>query len=313
MTPSTPAAPASHAPTSADVAAAADRIAGYARHTPILRAHLNGRPLLLKLEHLQLTGAFKLRGALNALMAGPPTDHIITASGGNHGLGVATAARLLGRQATVYLPETTPEAKTRRLARTGAELISVGQHYAHAADTAQQRARTDGLHYLHAYDDAQVIAGQGTLGREIAAQAPDCDSIVVAVGGGGLAAGVRLGADPATTVVAAEPRGCPTLHAALAAGAPVETSVDSVASSALGASRLGTLPYTVISHHPIHPTLVDDDQIVAARQRLWEEFRLAVEPAAAVPLAAWLAGAVPGALPCLVICGANADWTPHEG
>ncbi|MBB4931598.1 threonine dehydratase [Lipingzhangella halophila] len=300
-----------HVPTAVDVRAAAERILPYARRTPILRARVDGRPLALKLEHMQLTGAFKLRGALNALLGGEPTDRVITASGGNHGLGVATAARLLGIQAIVYVPTTVPEAKARRLEQSGAELVRVGDHYAVAADAAHKRAADEGVRYLHAYDDPLVVAGQGTVGHEIAADAPECDTVAVAVGGGGLLAGVRLGAGE-RRVVAVEPQGCQSLHAALAAGAPVDAPVDSVASSALGATRVGESPFGVLRANPVSTALVSDEEIIAARDRLWEEFRIAAEPAAAVPFAAWLAGRVPGNQACLVICGANSDWQPGD-
>ncbi|MFE9243618.1 serine/threonine dehydratase [Nocardiopsis sp. NPDC006938] len=305
---STTTAPA--VPTATDVRAAAERIAPYARRTPVMRAEIDGRPLTLKLEHLQRTGAFKLRGALNALLGGEPTDRVVTASGGNHGLGVATAASLLGMHATVYVPETVPEAKAEPLADTGAEIVRVGEEYAQAAEAARTRAEAGGVRYLHAFDDALVVAGQGTLGLEIAADAPECDSIVVAVGGGGLVAGVRLGAG-GREVVGVEPEGCQSLHAALAAGHPVSTPVDSVASSALGAATLGRVPFEVLRANTVTPVLVDDAEIIDAQTRLWKEFRIAAEPAAAVPFAAWLAGRVPGDHPCLVVCGANADWRLH--
>ncbi|WP_067966517.1 serine/threonine dehydratase [Nocardiopsis trehalosi] len=298
-------------PTAADVRAAAARIAPYARRTPLLRATVDGRPLTLKLEHLQLTGAFKLRGALNALLAGPPTDRVVTASGGNHGLGVAAAARLLGLEAVVYVPETVPAVKARRLEASGAAVVRVGSHYAEAAAAAVDRAEAEGLRYLHAYDDPDVVAGQGTVGYEIAADAPECDTVAVAVGGGGLVAGVRLGA-AGRRVVGVEPEGCRGLHAALEAGRPVTGPVDSVASSALGAARVGDVPFAVLRAHPVDTALVTDAEITSARDRLWEEFRVAAEPAAAVPFAAWLAGRVPGEHPCLVVCGANADWTAAD-
>ncbi|RCV50915.1 threonine/serine dehydratase [Marinitenerispora sediminis] len=312
MTPSTTAPTPTDArpvPTEADVRAAAERIAGYARRTPVLRARVDGRPLLLKLEQLQITGAFKLRGALNALRAGEPTDKVITASGGNHGLGVAAAARMLGVTAVVYVPETVPEAKARLLQASGAELVRVGENYAAAAAAAHERADAEGVRYLHAYDDPQVVAGQGTVGLEIALDAPDCDTVAVAVGGAGLVAGVRLGTG-GRRVVAVEPEGCRSLHAALEAGEPVDTPVDSVASSALGASRVGDVPFAVLRRHPVATAMVSDAEILAARDRMWEEFRIAAEPAAAVPFAAWLAGRVPGENPCLIVCGANAEWTP---
>ncbi len=300
-----------HVPTAADVQTAAQRISRYARRTPILHTHVAGKPLALKLEHMQRTGAFKLRGALNALMGGEPADQVITASGGNHGLGVATAARLLGMQAIVYVPTTVPEAKARRLQGSGAELVREGDHYAVAAAAARERAANVGVRYLHAYDDPLVVAGQGTVGHEIAVDAPECDTVAAAVGGGGLVAGVRLGVGE-RQVVGVEPKGCQSLHAALDAGAPVDTEVDSVASSALGASRVGDAPFGVLRANPVSTALVSDEEIIDARDRLWEEFRIAAEPAAAAPFAAWLAGQVPGAAPCLVICGANSDWQPVD-
>ncbi|MFW5418509.1 serine/threonine dehydratase [Nocardiopsis sp. CNT-189] len=308
MAPST--APIAHVPDSAAVREAAERIAGRARRTPLLRARVDGRRVTLKLEHLQLTGSFKLRGALNALTA-RPAARVVAASGGNHGLGVAAAARMLGAEAVVYVPETVPEAKARRLEASGARLVRAGGRYAAAAEAALEYAADEGLRYLHAYDDPLIVAGQGTVGREIAQDAPDCDAVAVAVGGGGLAAGVRLGAE-GREVVAVEPEGCRSLHAALAAGEPVDAPVDSVAASALGATRVGRTPFEVLRTRPVTPALVSDGEILAARDRLWEEFRIAAEPAAAAPFAAWLAGRVPGENPCLVVCGANTDWRPAD-
>ncbi|MFV2197999.1 serine/threonine dehydratase [Nocardiopsis sp. LOL_012] len=302
---------AARTPTATDVRAAAERIAPYARRTPVLRAEVDGRPLTLKLEHLQRTGAFKLRGALNALLGGEPVQRVITASGGNHGLGVATAARLLGIGATVYVPETVPQAKAAALAATGAEIVRVGEGYAEASQAAGARAEHEGVRYLHAFDDPLIVAGQGTIGLEIAADAPECDTVAVAVGGGGLVAGVLLGAG-GRRVVGAEPQGCASLHAALAAGHPVTGPVDSAAASALGAPALGRVPFEVLRGRPVESALVDDGEITRAQDRLWEEFKIATEPAAAVPFAAWLAGRVPGENPCLVVCGANAGWH-HDG
>ncbi len=294
-------------PTPADVGRAAGRIAPYARRTPVLRATIDGKPLVLKLEQLQLTGSFKLRGALNALLGGPRPARVVTASGGNHGLAVATASALLDLPATVYVPESVPRAKARRIEAAGAALIRHGSTYAEAAAAAIAFADSSGGRYLPAYNDPLVVAGQGTCAAEAVADVPEVDSLVVAVGGGGLAAGTVLGA-AGRPVVAVEPEGCRALHDALAAGRPVDSAVDSVASSALGATRVGDLPFEIL--RPVRSALVTDEEVLAARDRLWEEFRLAVEPAGAVPFAAWLAGHLPGELPCLVLCGANTDWTP---
>jgi threonine dehydratase len=284
---------------------AAVRIAPYARRTPLLRVEVDGRPLVLKLELLQRTGSFKFRGALNALLAGERPERVVTASGGNHGMAVAAAAQTLGIPAAVYAPESIPDSKARRIVASGAALVRAGDTYAEAAKLAMEQPGA----YLPAYDHPDVIAGQGTVAAEIVADAPDVDALVVAVGGGGLAAGTVQGGGGLRTV-AVEPESCRALHDALAAGTPVDSPVDSVAADALGATRVGVLPFRVLSQADVLSVLVTDGEILAARDRLWEEFRLAVEPAAAAPFAAWLAGAVPGKLPCLVVCGANTDWIP---
>lgn len=295
-------------PTEADVAAAARRIKPYVRRTPVLDVTIDGQPVVFKLEHLQLTGSFKLRGALNALSLGPRPDLVVTASGGNHGLAVATAAHLLNLPAVVYVPETVPAGKARRIEAAGARLVRVGTRYADAATAAQAAATAPGSRYLPAYDDADVIAGQGTVAAEVIADRPEVDTFVVSVGGGGLAAGAVVGGG--RPVLAVEPDSCCCLHDALAAGEPVDTVVDSVAASALGASRVGALPFELLRNS--RSCLVSDAELLAARDRLWEEFRLAVEPAAALPLAALLSDQVSGALPCLVLCGANTDWQPTD-
>jgi threonine dehydratase len=299
-----------HPLTDADVSAALARIRPRIRRTPLLTVSVDGRSVVLKLEHLQLSGSFKFRGASNALISGPTTKHVVTASGGNHGLAVATAAALLGLPATVVVPTTAPEGKVRRIEATGARLIRSGNDYATAARTATELASSAGHRYLHAYDDPAVISGQGTVALEVITEDPEVDSVAVAVGGGGLAAGTALALGERLTV-AVEPHGCQALADALAAGRPVDTSVTSVAASALGATRVGDLPYAVLSTRPVTSVLVSDEEMLAARDRLWEEFRIAAEPAAAAPFAAWLAGQVPGRRPCVVICGANTDWTPR--
>ncbi len=189
-----------------DYRAAAVRISPYIRRTPVLRATVDGRPVSFKLEHLQVAGVFKIRGALQRSLARgddppePPAHGgaarppippaVVTASGGNHGLGVATAARWLGTPATVFVPATAPEAKARRIAAQGADVVKTGSVYADAERAARAFAAEHDLYYVHAYDDPAVVAGQGTVGLEIAADLPDCDAVAVPVGGGGLLAGV---------------------------------------------------------------------------------------------------------------------------
>lgn len=300
-------------PSRPDVEAAAHRIAGSVRRTPQLDAVVAGVPVSFKLEQLQVTGSFKARGALNAVLSlvGPPAA-VVAASGGNHGLGVAWAAGQLGIFATVVVPEPTPAEKTRRLGLFGATVVRHGAVYAEAE--AHARLLADQLHapFVHPYEDPAVIAGQGTVGLEVLADA-DCDAVVLAVGGGGLIAGVATALDGSgVAVVGAEPTGIPTLHAALAAGAPVEVAADSVTASALGARRTGTLNLAIAQERVREVVLVPDDRILAARDLLWEELRLAVEPAAATGLAAVLDGAVEAERPCVVLCGANSAWTPAE-
>jgi threonine dehydratase len=291
-------------PTAASVAEAAAAVAPHVRRTPVLRAEVGGRPLVLKLEHLQRGGSFKLRGAVNALATGPRPEHVVTASGGNHGIAVATAAVSLGLPATVYVPATAPEGKTRRIEAAGARLIRHGATYGEAAVAALAEAQAPGVRYVPAYDDPAVVAGQGTVTAEAVADAPEVDAVVVAAGGGGLSAGAVLGAG-GRTVVVVEPENCCCVHRALEAGRPVDSAVDSVAASALGATRVGEVPFAVLSSANVVSVLVTDAELLAAQDRLWEEFRLAVEAAAALPFAAWLAGRVPGERACLVLCGAN--------
>ncbi|MFL6142195.1 MAG: serine/threonine dehydratase [Labedaea sp.] len=295
--------------TPTDVAGAALRVAPYVRRTPVLRTEVDGRPVVLKLEHLQRTGSFKLRGAVNAVVGGSGPEHVVTASGGNHGLAVATAAGLLSLPATVFVPVTAPEGKARRIAATGARLVRHGTIYAEAVAGALDEAAAVGGRCVPAYDDPLVVAGQGTCALEVTEQVPEVDTVVVGVGGGGLIAGTVLAAG-GRTVVAVEPEHCCCLHNALAAGTPVDSAVDSVAASALGATRVGDVPFGVLRDSGVRSVVVGDQEILAARDRLWEEFRLAVEPAAAASFAAFLAGLVPGELPCLVLSGSNTDWSP---
>jgi threonine dehydratase len=211
--------------TPTDVADAARRVAPYVRRTPVLRTEVDGRPVVFKLEHLQRTGSFKLRGALNAMLTAAGPAHVVTASGGNHGLAVATAAALLDRPATVFVPVSVPDGKARRIEAVGARLIKQGAIYSEAVDAALAEASAIGGMCLPAYNDPFVVAGQGTCALEVIDQVSDVDTLVTAVGGGGLTAGTVL-ASGGRPVVAVEPFGCNALNAALAAGEPVDTAVD---------------------------------------------------------------------------------------
>jgi len=277
----------------------------YVRRTPTMHVTVDGRPLVLKLEHLQLTGSFKIRGAVNKLLSLDASE-VVTASGGNHGIAVAQAAQLLGAHATVFVPVTAPETKTRRIEALGAKLIRHGNTYAEAALAAREL----GLPYVEAYNDQKVIEGQSTVTGEIVEDVPEVDAIAIAVGGGGLIAGTAL-ASGGRHIIAVEPEHCCAMHNALKAGAPVDSEVDSVAADALGATRAGELPLEILRQHHVSSVLVSDEDVLAARDRLWADFRLAVEPAGAAAFAAFVSGDVPGELPCVVLCGANSEWQPR--
>ena len=300
-------------PTRDDVAAAAARIAPHLRRTPLIAVDLAGRRLWLKLEHLQVTGSFKARGATNAVLSLPePPTAVVAASGGNHGLGVAHAAAVAGATATIVVPETVPDEKARLLTAAGASVVRHGVQYADAQAHAQQLAATMHAPFLHAYDDPAVVAGQGTVALEVLEDTGDeVDAIVVAVGGGGLIAGSATACrGSAVGVYGVEPEGIPTMHAALAAGEPVDVEVNSLTASALGARRTGQLNFAVALEAVEQVLLVSDDDILAARDLLWSEVRLAVEPAGAAGLAAVLSGQLDAQQPCIVLCGATSAWLP---
>ena len=308
------------------IEAAAERIRPHIRRTPLLDLRRSVRQALpwdvvLKLECLQVTGSFKPRGALNALLSLPRAEiegGVVTASGGNHGLGVAYAARTLGVPATVYVPETAPSVKRERIASWGAQVRLAGREYAEAASAAHDDAERNGRPYLHAYADAPVIAGQGTVALEFVEDAglPQLDYLLVGIGGGGLIAGMATAVSemPWLTVVGIEPEGAATLHTAWQAGAPVDVErFDSFATDALGARRVGDLNYALARQHVARVELVTDDDIRAAQRFLWEEVQVVAEPGGAAALAGLLSGKarVPeGARVGVLICGGNAQGLP---
>ncbi len=297
------------------IAAAARRIAAYIRHTPLLwlagaEFHVSC-PFALKLELLQHTGSFKPRGAFNRLLAaGPPANGVIAASGGNHGAAVAYAARALGMPAEIFVPMLTPSAKTARIASYGARVVQTGATYAEALAASGARQAETGALEIHAYDDADVLAGQGTLGREFEQDAPDLTHILVATGGGGLIGGIAAWYAGSTAVIAVEPESCPALHDALAAGHPVPAPVGGLAADSLGARQVGALMYPIAERHVAEAILVSDEAIRAAQRLLWDRLRLVAEPGGATALAALLSGAfVPPANARIgvLVCGGNTD------
>ncbi|MEV0028395.1 threonine/serine dehydratase [Nocardia sp. NPDC050793] len=303
----------------ADIKAAAERIAGRVRPVTIAPADQSddGSPQLwLALEFLQHTGSFKARGAQNFLQAhreagSLPERGVTIASGGNAGMACAWAARSQHVPATVFLPATAPPVKIDKLHGYGADVRLVGEQYADALAACHTFAESSGALLSHAYDNPLIAAGAGTLLTEIRRQLPRLDTVVVAVGGGGLFAGIATAAAHyGVRVVAAEPRNCRALHAALAAGAPVDVAVDSVAADALGARRVTELALGAARASDSVSVLVSDEEIVATRRALWAEHRLAVEHAAATAMAALTGGGyrpAPGERVCVVLCGANTD------
>jgi threonine dehydratase len=302
------------APTYEDIRRAAELIRPWVRRTPTLDVDIAGHPVTLKLELLQHAGSFKVRGAFTTVLGAPqPPSSLVAASGGNHGLAVAYAGHALGIQTRVFVPRNAPAVKVGAIAALGAEVTQVGTTYAEALEASQEAASRAGVLALHAYDAWGTVTGQGTLGTEIAEQVPDVDCVLVAVGGGGLMAGVTrglAGARPAARVVAVEPEACPTLHRALADGGPVDVAVGGVAADALGASRLGSIAWRTVQEHGTRSLLVPDEAITEARDWLWRTARVAAEPAGAAAVAAVLSGAyqpVGTQRLCLVVCGGNAD------
>ena len=307
----------------AEIEAAAERIRPYVRRTPLVELRRTARrtlpwDVLLKLENVQVTGSFKPRGALNALLSLPRSaiaGGVVTASGGNHGLGVAYAAQTLGIPATVYVPETAPLVKRERIAAWGAEVRLVGSEYAEAATAAHDDAERNGRPYLHAYADAPIVAGQGTVALEIVEDAgmPWLDYLLVAVGGGGLISGMATAVSemPWLTVVGIEPEGAATLNAAWQSGGPTDvTRLDSFAADALGARRVGDLNYALARQHVARVELVTDEDIRAAQRFLWEELQLVAEPGGAAALAGLLSekARVPEcARVAVLVCGGNAQ------
>ncbi len=307
-----------------DIEAAARRLAdpraGALRATPLWRlpgaalgVEVSGVEVWLKLEHLQLGGSFKARGMFNRLLAHDiPAAGAIVASGGNAGIATAEAARALGVRCEVFLPTVSTPAKQAKLRSLGAEVVVTGEVYADALQACLQRQQATGALLTHAYDQPEVAAGAGTLARELQAQAgAEPDTVLVSVGGGGLIAGIAAWfAGTSTRVIALEPERAPTLHAARQAGRPVDVEVGGLAADSLGARRIGQIAWAVSQRHVQDALLLPDEAIRDAQRWLWKEMKLAVEPAAALGLAALHTGAYrprPGERVALVVCGANVD------
>ncbi|CAM5219297.1 Threonine dehydratase OS=Bosea thiooxidans OX=53254 GN=SAMN05660750_00769 PE=4 SV=1 [Bosea thiooxidans] len=297
---------------------AAGRIAGHARVTPVMRLGAGAlgtkADVSLKLECLQHAGSFKTRGAFNNLLSLPvPAAGVSAASGGNHGAAVAYAAMKRGVKATIFVPEISPAAKIDAIRRFGADVVVGGAQYDDAQAACDRFVAETGALKIHPFAAMETIAGQGTLGREWDLQEPDLDTVLVAVGGGGLISGIASWfAGSKVKVVGVEPEGSRALQAAFEAKGPVEVKVASVAADSLGARNVGQLVYDVTKDSVARIALVPDAAITEAQALLWRDFRLAVEPGGAAALAALLCGAyepAAGERLGVLVCGANVDLT----
>ena len=296
-----------------DIQLAAQRIAGRVRRTPVLRV---SPTLSLKLELLQHVGSFKPRGAFNRLLSAKEQgaltagQGVVTASGGNAGLAVAYAARELGVPARIFVPVNAPAAKVARLKTLEADVVQHGNEYAEAYEAAFAASEESGALLVHAFDQPEVVAGQGTLGLELLEDIDGFDTVLVAVGGGGLIAGIATAIGDRARVIGIEPELAPTLSRALEAGQPVDVQVGGVAADSLGARRLGGLAFEAVTANNVQSLLVGEDAIVAARNDLWRDYQLAAEHGAAVTYAALQSGLyqpAPDERVVVVVCGANTD------
>jgi threonine dehydratase len=290
---------------------------GFIRRTPLWQLPgsafgLDCAEIWLKLEHLQASGSFKARGMYNRLLAHRiPAAGVIVASGGNAGIATAAAARALGVQCEVFVPTVSSPAKQQKLRELGANVVVTGAVYAEALEACLARQQQTGALLTHAYDQPEVVAGAGTIAMEIEEQGGRVpDAVLVSVGGGGLIAGVAAWFEQRSRVSALEPELAPTLYRARAAGEPQDVAVSGIAADSLGARRIGAIAWEIAAQHVADALLLPDDAIRAAQLALWKEFKIAVEPAAALGLAALQTRAyVPrkGETVALIVCGANLD------
>jgi threonine dehydratase len=300
--------------TSQEIRTVEPLIRPYVRHTPAITVDradfgLPPGPLVLKLEQLQHSGSFKVRGAFaNLLLRDIPEAGVVAASGGNHGAAVAFAAHTLGIRARIYVPHVSSPAKIARIRDYGAELVVVGSSYSEALAASEEWIADSGALPIHAFDQAETMLGAGSLGIELAGQAPDASCVLASVGGGGLLGGVAAWYAGQTRVVGVEPEGAPTLTEALRAGRPVDAEVGSIAVDSLAPRRVGELTFAILSRYVAQVVLVDDDAILRTQNLLWERLRLVAEPGGCAALAAVVSGRyqpAPDESLAVVISGAN--------
>jgi threonine dehydratase len=289
-------------------------IAPHIRRTPVVTISgaefgLPPFPLTLKLEHMQHAGSFKTRGAFaNLLTRHPPKTGVVAASGGNHGAAVAYAAMRLNLPARIFVPTVSSPAKIDRIRQYGADLTVIGDRYAEALAASVEWSQTSGAMPVHAFDQIETLTGQGTLALELSQQAPELETVLVAVGGGGLIGGIAAWYESNTRVIAVEPEGAPTLAEALKAGKPVDAPTGSVAADSLAPKQVGELMFPIAQEHIERVVLVTDHAIRMAQKMLWEALRLVVEPGGCTAFAAILSGAyqpAEGERIGVVVSGAN--------
>ena len=295
---------------------ASKRIAEHVRRTPVMDVTAFDLPgsIELKLEHMQHTGSFKARGAFNTLLSNSiPEAGLVAASGGNHGAAVAYASAQLGCKSRIYVPEMAGSAKISLIRRQGAELRVVPGEYSNAMVEAREYEIRTGAMQIHAYDATDTVAGQGTLMREWEEQGLEADTVLIAVGGGGLVAGAMAWLQGRRRIVAVEPENCPTLNAALKAGKSVDVDVSGIAANALGARSVGNICFQLARESGIETVLVSDDAIRKAQNALWHDLRQLVEPSGATALAALTSKSyIPkkNERVAVLLCGGNAEPDP---
>jgi len=302
------------------IAATYERIRAHVRRTPVIEVDagdfgLEPRPLTFKLELFQHTGSFKPRGALASLLSRPvPAAGVVAASGGNHGLAVAFAARKVGVPATIFVPSVAATTKRERIREMGAHLVIAGERYADALTASREFAARSGALEIHAYDQAGTLLGQGTVALEIEQQCSrvggGLDTVLVAVGGGGLIGGMAAWFEGHVRLIAVEPRAAPTLYRALEAGHPVDAEAGGIAADSLAPRQVGSLMFPLAQRYVERCVLVEDDAIREAQRALWRVMRVAAEPGGSAAFAALLSGAyepTPGERVGIVLCGANTD------
>ena len=294
-----------------DIEAAAARIAGHVRVTPTIEAESN---VILKLELLQHTGSFKPRGAFNGALVGDiPASGLLAASGGNHGAAVAYVAECLGTSAEIFVPEVCSAAKIRRLESYGAAVTVVGAIYNDSLVAAEERAASTGALQIYAYQTPETLAGQGTVAAEFERQVGGYDTVLVAVGGGGLSGGFAAWHGTDVKIIGVEPESSCCWHAARNAGEPVEVPVGGVASDSLGAHTIGELAFDHLTAAAAESVVVTDEQVRAAQRELWQRFSLVAEPGGATAAAALFAGVYtpePGERLGVLVCGSNTEGPP---